>query len=119
MIEMKIGISKYNKWYKYLKPKRISYDYPIYQWLCFECRLDKEEYQKKVVSKGKRYSFIYCPKCDADLIENNSFTEDTDYVYYRCTNCGTESIWDFDVPCPILVSTNYKEGEDNNVQVKR
>lgn len=105
---MKLSISKCNKWYRYLKPKRICHDYPIYQWLCFVYRLDKEEYQKKVVNEGKRYSFIYCPKCDADLIENNSFYEDTDYVYYECTNCGTKSKWDFDAPCPILVDSDIK-----------
>lgn len=105
---MKLAISKYNVWYKYLVPKRICHDYPIYQWLCFIIELEKKEYQKVVVSTGGRSSFIYCPKCDADLIENNSFIKDTDYVYYKCTNCGTESIWDFDAPCPILLDYDGK-----------
>ena len=105
---MGLQINKYNRWYKYLLPKRICHDYPIYQWLCFTWRINKEKYQQKVVNKGIRSSFIYCPNCDADLIENNSFIEDTDFVYYECTNCGTKSKWDFDAPCPILLDSDLK-----------
>lgn len=107
METIKFGVSFAN-WYKYIIPKRMVTHYYIFRWLCFIWVVDRERYQKNQVQKGIRSSFIYCPKCNADLIENNSFIEDTDFVYYKCTNCGTKSKWDFDAPCPILMDSDIK-----------
>lgn len=102
---MIIGIhSRKSDWYKYLKPKRLTLKHnpPIYKWLIWYIALDKKEYQELQHKRGQN-TFIYCPKCDTELISSNSFVKDTDYVYCRCRNCGTESKWDFDAPCPILI----------------
>lgn len=56
--------------------------------------------------KPKQYTWCYCPGCKRDLcsMEPSPFVEDAELVVYRCTNCGTESRWDFDTyPCPVTV----------------
>ena len=45
---------------------------------------------------------------------SNSFVKDTDYVYYKCSNCGYESKWDFDFLTPILIDNKEKEGNIND-----
>ena len=59
--------------------------------------------------KRKQTTFIYCPKCNNELIKNGNFIKDTDLVYYKCSKCRKESKWDFDAPTPILI-----EEEKNN-----
>ena len=106
---MKIGIhkAKYknSQWYHYLIPKRLTLDCnpPIFKWLfwCFE--LNKKEYQEYLYKKKKQTCFVYCPKCDTELISSNSLVKDTDYVYFKCKHCGKESKWDFDFSCPMLI----------------
>ena len=117
---MRIGINRANKWYKYLKPKQICFDRerPIYQWILFNIIFKEEEYQNMKVKTTNQTCFIYCPVCNKEMT-SKSVIIDTDFVYCKCEHCGAESKWDFDAPCPILVSTNYREGEDNNVQIKR
>ena len=108
---MKIAIHKakyrHSQWYYYLKPKRLtlSSNPAIYKWLFWTIALNKEEYQKLRLRQGQR-TFIYCPKCDNELISSNSFVKDTDFVYYKCINCGAKSKWDFDFLTPILVEDN-------------
>ena len=51
----------------------------------------------------KQRTFIYCPKCNNELIKNGNLIKDTDFVYFKCSKCGNESKWDFDTPCPILI----------------
>lgn len=53
--------------------------------------------------RKKQRTFVYCPHCNNELISSNSFVEDTDFVYFKCKKCGTESKWDFDTPVPLLV----------------
>lgn len=65
-------------------------------------KTEKQKFQEKQLKKGQR-TFAYCPKCDNELISSNSFIKDTGYVYYKCDKCGTESKWDFDFICPILL----------------
>lgn len=55
----------------------------------------------------KQRNWVWCPKCHHDLVGTNSFREETDYVYYKCSNCSTESKWDFNCICPILL--DYKK----------
>lgn len=54
--------------------------------------------------KKKQYTFIYCTKCNNELIKNGQFIEDNDgVVKYRCSKCGTISFWDFgNFPVPML-----------------
>lgn len=68
---------------------------------------EKQKFEEKQLKKGQT-CFCYCPKCDNELISSNSFIEDTDYVYYKCSKCGTKSKWDFDFPCPILLESEEK-----------
>lgn len=89
-------------WYKYLIPKQLTKNAPIFRWLFWVYKLDKVEHQERLLKQGQR-TFVYCPSCNNELISSNSFVADTDYVYYKCSNCSTETKWDFDFLCPILV----------------
>lgn len=55
-------------------------------------------------SNNKQRTFIYCPKCNKELIKNGQFIEDNDsIVKYRCSRCGNISFWDFgSFPVPML-----------------
>lgn len=54
-------------------------------------------------NKRKQLTFIYCPKCNNELIKNGTFIKDIDLVYYECSQCGKKSKWLFDAPTPILI----------------
>lgn len=56
--------------------------------------------------KPKLYTFIYCPKCNNELISSDSFVEDNDAIIkYQCKECGNISFWDFaHYPVPVLRS---------------
>lgn len=62
-------------------------------------------------------TWCYCPQCKKDLCSNDSFISDDDNgVLYQCTNCGCESLWDFDAaPVPLLVKCNSsaKQQQEN------
>lgn len=51
----------------------------------------------------KQKTFVFCT-CNNELTSTNSFVKDTDLVYYKCSECGEESRWDFDAPCPIKIN---------------
>ncbi len=53
--------------------------------------------------KEKQTTWCYCPKCNNELCSSNSFVKDTDFVYYKCSQCGHDSKWDFDFPAPVLM----------------
>lgn len=61
--------------------------------------------------KKKQYTFIYCPKCRNEMIKNGQFIEDIDgIVKYRCSKCGTISLWDFgNFPVPMLRTCGHCE----------
>ena len=107
---MKIGIHKvkyrHSQWFYYLKPKRLTFMFapPIYKWLFWVIRLNKEEYEKVLHKKGQ-HTFIYCPKCDLELISSQSwfYRKKDGTEVYMCKNCGTKSLWDFDCVVPILL----------------
>lgn len=54
--------------------------------------------------KKKQYTFVYCPKCNNELVKNGQFIEDNDgIIKYRCSKCGIISFWDFgNFPVPML-----------------
>lgn len=60
-------------------------------------------------NKNKQYTFLYCPKCNNELVKNGRFIEDNDgIVKYCCSKCGNISFWDFgNFPVPILRTCGY------------
>lgn len=64
-------------------------------------------YKIHMYKREKQRTYVYCPKCNNELVKNGNLIKDTDFVYYKCSKCGHESKWDFDTPCPILI-----EGDD-------
>lgn len=64
---------------------------------------------KRKVKPTKQTLWCWCPGCKKDLVSSKSFVKDTDFVYYKCTNCGTESKWDFDTYGPVVVLVEPKE----------
>lgn len=56
------------------------------------------------ILKKKQRTFIYCPKCNNELVKNGQFIEDNDgIIKYRCSKCGIISFWDFgNFPVPML-----------------
>jgi hypothetical protein len=49
----------------------------------------------------------FCPKCDNELCGSGSYIDNmcdqNRFEHYKCSKCGKESKWDFDMPCPFLV----------------
>lgn len=61
----------------------------------------------------------FCPICDNELCGSNSHIrssgigdriEETGFEFYKCSECKSESTWNFDYPVPLLVSY-YSKGE--------
>lgn len=46
---------------------------------------------QNVQKRNKRHqnTFCYCPNCKSELISNNSYKKDTDFVYFKCSQSGT------------------------------
>ena len=89
-------------WYKkvrfrHLTPKKIKNRPKIYSWLGFIFYNDKK-------LKENQTCYVYCPICHTELISTNSYIGQTEkgLEQFRCNVCGTNSLWDFDVPTPIL-----------------
>lgn len=54
--------------------------------------------------KKSQKTFVYCPKCNNELISSQSFVSDGEFVTYKCKGCGLISHWDFDTyPVPVLL----------------
>ena len=53
--------------------------------------------------KCSQRTFVYCPRCNNELVRNGHFIKDNDgIVKYECSKCGNVSFWDFahfPVPC--------------------
>lgn len=56
------------------------------------------------IIKRKQHTFIYCPKCNTEMISNGTALEDAyGIIKYRCSKCGNISFWDFThFPVPYL-----------------
>lgn len=55
------------------------------------------------IRKRNQKTFIYCPKCNTEMISNGYYISDHDgIVKYRCSVCGNVSFWDFCFPAPYL-----------------
>lgn len=55
-------------------------------------------------NKNKQHTFVYCPKCNNELVKNGRFIEDNEgIVKYCCSKCGNISFWNFaNFPAPML-----------------
>lgn len=51
---------------------------------------------------GNQSCFAWCD-CGNELCSTDSLIKDTDFVYYKCSECGKESKWDFDAPVPLFI----------------
>lgn len=67
---------------------------------------------KEKKEKDKQRTHVYCPQCNNELIKNGTLLKDTDYVYFKCSKCGIESKWDFDLPCPVLIKDKELIGKE-------
>lgn len=47
---------------------------------------------------------VYCPYCRQDLVSGDSTCSDCPdgLVSYTCSECNVRSLWDFDLPVPVL-----------------
>lgn len=71
----------------------------------------------KKFKKPKQYTFIYCPKCNNEMVSNGHAIEDNDgIIKYKCSQCGNISFWDFaHFPVPYLITcANCKYLKMNN-----
>ena len=51
---------------------------------------------------GQQRTFLYCD-CKNELTASGSFiSDDQNGVKYKCTDCGKESLWDFDI-APVAI----------------
>lgn len=71
----------------------------------------------KKFKKPKQYTFIYCPKCNNEMVSNGHTIEDNDgIIKYKCSQCGNISFWDFaHFPVPYLITCadcRYAEFDD-------
>ena len=54
-------------------------------------------------------TFCYCPICRNELCSTNSYLfyrlcEEGGFEFYKCSRCGCQSKWNFDIaPAPILI----------------
>ena len=97
-------------WYKKVRfrrltPKKIKNRPKIYSWLGFIF------YNSDKLNEEQR-CYIYCPRCHTELISTNSYVGQTSkgLEQFRCNVCRTNSLWDFDLPTPVL--KDYIEGSN-------
>ena len=71
---------------------------------------DVTEWLRRRRFEKTRTSWVYCPSCREDLnglnAEDHFVSDDARGVTYVCRACGTESLWQFDTPCPLLIRTS-------------
>ena len=102
MLTIEREIYNNRPWYKKVKfrrltPKKIKNRPKIYSWLGFIFYNDKK-------LKENQTCYVYCPICHTELISTNSYIGQTEkgLEQFRCNVCRTNSLWDFDVPTPVL-----------------
>lgn len=101
MLTIEKQIYNNKPWYKNLKPKRMNPKMEnrprYYSWLGFIF------YNSKKLTE-EQTTYIYCPTCHTELISTGSYIgiDDKKLEHFTCNICGTHSVWDFDMPTPIL-----------------
>lgn len=60
--------------------------------------------------KKRQTTFIYCMKCNNELVSSDSFVKDENgIVTYKCDRCGNVAQYDFiHYPVPLLVKNEKK-----------
>lgn len=102
MLTIEKQIYNNKPWYKNLKPKRMNPKMEnrprYYSWLGFIF------YNSKKLTE-EQTTYIYCPTCHTELISTNSYIGQTEkgLEQFNCNNCRTKSLWDFDLPTPVLI----------------
>jgi hypothetical protein len=79
----------------------------------------------KAIKEKNRYNKqrtkCFCPKCDNELCGSNSYqnlmNDLNRYEYFKCSQCKTESKWDFDCIIPLLVPYTSAVGEVRNISL--
>lgn len=80
-------------------------------------KLEKEIEHKERVYLFNQTCFIYCPRCENELIFESHVKTTKFLEYYKCCKCGEESAWNFDIaPAPIRVK--YPDNHEYNERVK-
>jgi len=77
--------------------------------------LEKDIFEKE---HPNQHLFIYCPNYNNELSSSNSFISENG-VKYICSKCKTETLWDFDSPCPILLEVDNKEYDAVNYKYEK
>ena len=55
--------------------------------------------------RRRQTTWIYCPSCKLELVAGGEWLGqelETGYEAYRCNRCGRLSVWNFDMPAPVL-----------------
>ena len=79
--------------------------------------LEKDIFEKE---HPNQHLFVYCPNCGNELSSSNSFVKDDENgVEYICSKCETETLWDFDMFCPILMSVDNKIYDEVNYKYEK
>lgn len=80
-------------------------------------QLEKEIEQKERKHLLKQTCFVYCPKCTNELTLD-SHDRTSEYLeYYKCSRCGEESAWDFDI-APVPIRVKDPEAYEYNEKIK-
>lgn len=110
MLTIESEIYNNKPWYKKMRfrrltPKKIKNRPKIYSWLGFIF------YNSDKLNEEQR-CYIYCPRCHTELISTNSYIGQTErgLEQFRCNVCRTNSLWNFDLPTPVL--KDYIESSD-------
>lgn len=71
---------------------------------------------KKYKEEKEQKTFIYCPRCNTEMISNENFIEDKEgIVEYECSKCGCISFWDFSF-LPTYLITQILNLKGNNME---
>jgi|WetSurMetagenome_2_1015567.scaffolds.fasta_scaffold05374_4 hypothetical protein len=93
---------KWIEWYVYDGKKKITRR--LLESLCRKLDISVSNHRDKSTEKKL---FLYC-KCGNELISSGSFVSDSydkdwnNHVLFKCSKCGKEFDYDFDVPVPII-----------------
>jgi len=99
---------------KIMEKAKLRLMHPFQCW-CLEGRGIHKHYPLiklfKAIKEKNRYNNqntkCFCPKCDNELCGSNSYINlynDLNRLeYFKCSECGEESKWDFDCIAPLLI----------------
>lgn len=86
--------------------------------LLLTCAMFTTVYTKNLIkwikeARPEQTTWCFCPGCKKDLCTgNNVIMTDTDLVRYFCGDCNIVSVWNFDMPVPMLIDAYYQDPND-------